>query len=1292
MPGGLVSLPPATGERFVLELCLGTGAAGTVYRAFDRTRGATVALKILTQVDPGSLFRFKGEFRALSDLAHPNLVRLYELITHDDQWLLTMELVEGSDFLGYVRPEQPGASASEESSVPSHGSKIDASVDDDTVAVVTTEPLIADTSERMTRPAAPRSRRVLGALDPVRLRSALRQLCEGLHALHATGRLHCDLKPANVLVFDADGRVAICDFGLVVEAAKEQRNEDGDDLLAMRARGTRPRREIAGTIAFMSPEQGTRGRLTKASDWYAVGVMLYQALTRQLPFPRLPMKAAIRAKLERVPAHPRELCADAPEDLADLAIALLNPEPTARPGYAEVVAALEGRRKRISLGPRGLERLFGRRAQLAELRDAFERTLGGMATVTFVSGPSGMGKSALVQHFLAGLEQRCDALVLTARCYEREELPHKAFDPLMDALTSHLLDLDERTVEELLPEGVQSLARLFPVLRRVKAIERFEGEAPATLSPVEQKRRAFVAFREICRRLSLRRPLVLYMDDLQWGDLDSGPLFTELLRHPQPPAILVLCAYRSEDENRSELLDALRTKHLPDAGITDPIDVEVHELNDTDSRELAGALLSDVAAADEAAELVVREAGGSPFFVHELASYIRARGTEAASKLQLGTLIEARVNELTQESRALLAAVAVAGRPERRAILQAATRLGERHFAALQLLEVQRLVQSTGLDADDRIETYHDRIRETVYRLIGDEERTRLHRELAVALETERERDAEALLGHWRQAGEPKRAGEYALLAAQRAEAALAFGRAVSLYGEALALLRPEGELARSLEERLGHALVAAGRGADAAQAFFRALPGAAPQQAMQLHSLATTQLMRAGRIAEAFAELKRAEGLFGVDLPESDGAAIAMLLWRRLRITLRGRRLRLRPPGSVPAQTLHRLDMLWDVASALVNVDLLRGAVYSAELTLRAFDAGDPYRLSCALMLEAALSAAANKRPERTQWAIDRALEMAGISGEPRALAIAKGSISACRMLEARWRESIRLAVEAQSILRDQLGAALSWDLALLVTFELQCISNVGDVQQLVTRVPEVLREAEARGDLFAATLYRTWRNSWAWLGIDQPEVARRQADIAESQWTPKGFQFQHWYTTYARAEADLYCDTPDPSIERVARDWNRSFFLHQVQFTRSDARYLRARLQLAKARQRYVPQLIARVRSDAKVLIRERTPWTLAIGRLLLACAASFSDRAQASTLLGEVEGQFLALDMPLHAAVARWRKGELTGGADGASAIGEAEGRIRWLGVVRPERFVRMLAPGFPGPEAHGNARSI
>src|SRR5260370_15956627 len=130
--------------RYEVTRCIGRGGMGAVYEALDRERRIAVAVKRMLHFGPEALYRFKQEFRTLAGVRHPNLVRLHELVATDtDLVFFVMELVHGTDFQAYVR----GRAA-------------------------------ADRTKASSSP------------DLERLRFAMRQLANGVHAVHPPGMLH----------------------------------------------------------------------------------------------------------------------------------------------------------------------------------------------------------------------------------------------------------------------------------------------------------------------------------------------------------------------------------------------------------------------------------------------------------------------------------------------------------------------------------------------------------------------------------------------------------------------------------------------------------------------------------------------------------------------------------------------------------------------------------------------------------------------------------------------------------------------------------------------------------------------------------------------------------------------------------------------------------------------------------------------------------------------------------------------------------------------------------------------
>jgi predicted ATPase len=463
-------------------------------------------------------------------------------------------------------------------------------------------------------------------------------------------------------------------------------------------------------------------------------------------------------KQQSEPAPARELIPAVPEDLSALCSGLLRKDPGARPSQDEIARILSAARaehaegRSSSTGPTSL--FVGRQAHLAELGDAFAKTKEGRAVVVLVHGSSGVGKTALARRFLDGLRRDESAAVLSGRCYEQETVPYKALDSLVDALSHYLMRLPTAETESLLPRDVLALTRLFPVLRQVEAVALARRRVMAIPDSLEQRRRGFQALRELLGRLADRSPLVLFIDDLQWGDADSAALLIDLFRPPDPPPLLLIGCYRREDALDSPLLKAFSLRPSVSEGL-EVRELVVGELAPPEAEEMARSLLASSGTSRSlSAESIARESRGNPLFIDELARYIGELAEPLAGELvasedvRLDDVIWARVSRLPAEARQLLETVAVAGQPLDRATARRAAGLRENDQPALAVLRTGRLLRGTGGAREDQIEIYHDRIRQTVISHLTAQAREALHERLAFALETSSAPDPESLAIH----------------------------------------------------------------------------------------------------------------------------------------------------------------------------------------------------------------------------------------------------------------------------------------------------------------------------------------------------------------------------------------------------------------------------------------------------------------------------------------------------------------------------------------------------------------
>lgn len=1264
-------------DRYVVLRYLGSGSFGEVYEVFDRERQTKVALKIPHEATAAGLYYFKREFRSLVDLAHPNLAALYELVGDKDQWFFTMELIQGVPFRNYLRRESVVQSSVHSSSAsPTRRTPVHASsgywVLPETLQAGSLReesampPASASSTDPEAVPCSPPS-------DYRTVRVLLRQLAEGLTVLHASGKLHRDIKPSNVLVSE-DGRLSILDFGLVVEMSRGPI----DDKLAT---------HLIGTPAYMAPEQLEGHRGTEASDWYSVGVMLYEALTGRQPFTGT-LLDVVRRKLELDPPPPSSLVPDTPQDLDTLCMELLRRDPAERPTGIEILERVRdcGSLLPVPEEPRPPSSvLVGRDRELASLFEAFRTMRGGGPCMIKLHGGSGTGKTYLLRHFIRELQhQEGQAVILQGRCYEQESLPYKAIDPLIDDLSRYLSHLPKEKVESFVPRNAQALTRLFPVLNRIDAFARHSAPVMDFDDAKAVRRRAILALRDLLGRLRDRHPLILIIDDLQWGDLDSAILLAELITPPDPPALLLVVSYRTEEETSAPVLVELLSKPT---GIPTR-DLPLMELSPRQAEDLAITLIgANTSEVDRLAKQIARDSGGNPFFIGELAHHNQTSFSQASQTTEntLYGCIQQRIANLPEETRRIVETLALAGHPLSWEVVKQAAGVDGPKLPPTSLLKAARLVRTRSTKDQPTLEIYHDFVRRAVLSKLGGPLRRKGHLRLAEVLEACGEGEPETLARHYVLAGESRKASDFTARAAERAAEAFAFKGAAELYRKSIDLRPISDPENPDLLLRLANALSSAGLGRESAEAYLllASMLGAPDRQ--RLERRAAEEYFRSGYFDLGVETLRPLLKGIGMHLPE--GSIISRLItgFYSFRLKLRGLGFRRRDASQIPSLDLERLDTCWAAVQGLGTGALVRSMDLQVRHLLLALDIGEPCRVIRALAHQTLLeSMHGNRSLARAQRYQNVSLALAESQNDPKLTGYAYMTAGIAAMLQGRWSASVTFLERARAIYTDQC-VGVTAELHQVNHHLLSAFFVQGNFIELEKRHPMLLRDAEERGDLLAEANLKTGYSLFHHLAKDDPASAQKQMLRALQIWSSKEFHSQHWQAMILQGAIHLYTGNAKAAWRILIQQWNplRASRLMDVQYVRISCHEHRARTALAYARTCSTHSLDHRValkvaKASTQTIQKERVDYGQAtVLKLKGITAAVVGRHREAGDWLLKAEIKYEAMQMPLHVSVVRWCRGKLMG-PPGASLVQQAETWMRSQGIVHPGRYATAHVP--------------
>lgn len=713
---------------------LGRGGMGVVFRARHIQSGKLYALKTVKAPNPHLLSSIRREIQRLRRLSHPGVVQLRdEGVFHNLPWY-TMELFDCGTWEQFNERHHPANRPSQ---------------------------------QPLPKPA----------LQELLTRTL--SLCDALAYIHGEGVVHRDLKPSNVF-WPGRERAVLVDFGLVLSYSRPDRREALQVAPLM-----------AGTVAYMAPEQIQGEPVDARADIFALGCMLYESLTGVLPYP-----ATLNERLKQRETQvrpPSVLAPWIPKGLDELILRMLAPDRKDRIGHAKditqaLTSSLFVDAPQLDIEPtRSRDYLYrsgfvGRDDLLVSLNQQLHKLLAGEGKLLLIEGESGSGKTRLLSELLRSASH-IGVFVATGECPPQHAAdngnpvihigPLKPLRPLLQSIADRCRQDGAACTERLLGSHLHVLSAIEPALSTLPGADRLPKAAPLPIDAA--KHRVLSALSDCMTTLAKERPLLLLLDDLQWAD----PLTMEFLVHLDntviPGAPILICGTFRSEEMTTALRELMQRSSI--------MRLAMRRLDERAVGQMIADMLAVRQAPIELVSVLQEVSAGNPYFITEYLQtavseqilrrdgqqgWMLAKPTstswqtklrELGLPITLQALISRRINQLEGTLRTVVMTASVLGREFDGELLFSICGLSESDGAdALNDLLRQQLLDPAG---GGRYRFVHDKLHEAAYQSLSAQEKRQLHLAAAQAMEAIQSDHFLGLAQHYTSANEPDKARMY---------------------------------------------------------------------------------------------------------------------------------------------------------------------------------------------------------------------------------------------------------------------------------------------------------------------------------------------------------------------------------------------------------------------------------------------------------------------------------------------------------------------------------------------------